>query len=105
MLVTPDELRDPHALRLRTRVNGELRQEGHTSDLLFDIPSLIAFLSAGRTLRAGTVILTGTPHGVGYARQPPLWLAPGDVVEVEIERIGTLRNPVAAAATRFATSR
>jgi 2-keto-4-pentenoate hydratase/2-oxohepta-3-ene-1,7-dioic acid hydratase in catechol pathway len=93
-LVTPDELGDPQALRLITRVNGAVRQDWTTADMVFDVATLISFLSGSRTLLPGTVILTGTPHGVGYARKPPLWLQPGDVVEVEIERIGCLRNPV-----------
>jgi 2-keto-4-pentenoate hydratase/2-oxohepta-3-ene-1,7-dioic acid hydratase in catechol pathway len=98
VLLTPVELPDPHRRRLVTRVNGEVRQDGNTGDMVFDVPTLISFLSAGRTLPAGTVILTGTPHGVGAARQPPCWLAPGDVVEVEIEGLGLLRNPVITAA-------
>jgi 2-keto-4-pentenoate hydratase/2-oxohepta-3-ene-1,7-dioic acid hydratase in catechol pathway len=96
VLVTPDELGDPNALRLRTLVNGEVRQDWTTSDMVFDVATLIEFLSASRTLPAGTVILTGTPHGVGYARTPPAWLRPGDTVSVEIEKIGTLTNPVVA---------
>lgn len=98
VLVTPDELGDPQRLRLRTRVNGEVRQDWSTSDMVFDVATLIEFLSASRTLPAGTVILTGTPHGVGYARTPPSWLKPGDTVSVEIEKIGTLENPVVAEA-------
>jgi 2-keto-4-pentenoate hydratase/2-oxohepta-3-ene-1,7-dioic acid hydratase in catechol pathway len=94
-LVTSDELTDPHRLRLTTHVNGELRQQGTTADLVFDVPALISFLSRDRTLLAGTVILTGTPHGVGYARQPPLWLRRGDVVSIEIKQIGILTNSVA----------
>ncbi len=96
VLVTPDEVPDPQNLRLCTRVNGEIRQDWTTSDMVFDVATLIEFLSASRTLPVGTVILTGTPHGVGYARTPPVWLRPGDVVSVEIERIGTLTNPVVA---------
>ncbi len=94
MLVTPDELTDPDNLRLTTRVNGEIRQDSTTADMVFDVRTLISFLSTGRTLPTGTVILTGTPSGVGYARQPPVWLADGDTIEVEIEGIGTLSNPV-----------
>ncbi len=94
MLVTPDELTDPDNLRLITRVNGEVRQDSTTADMVFDVRSLIAFLSTDRTLPAGTVILTGTPSGVGYARQPPTWLQDGDTVEVEIEHIGTLSHAV-----------
>ena len=93
MLVTPDEV-DADNLRLITRINGEVRQDSTTADMVFDVRTLISFLSADRTLPAGTVILTGTPSGVGYARTPPSWLQPGDVVEVEIEGLGTLTNPV-----------
>lgn len=96
VLVTPDELSRPEALRLKTTVNGEARQDSSTADLAFTVPALIAFLSIGRTLPAGTVILTGTPQGVGYARQPPVFLQPGDTVNVEIEGIGVLTNPVVA---------
>lgn len=93
-LVTADEIPDPQALRLRTRVNGEVVQDGHTRDMIFDVQALIAFLSGSTTLRPGTVILTGTPFGVGMARTPPRWLRPGDTVSVEIEGIGTLSNDV-----------
>jgi 2-keto-4-pentenoate hydratase/2-oxohepta-3-ene-1,7-dioic acid hydratase in catechol pathway len=96
VLVTADELTQPQGLRLITRVNGEIRQDGTTADMVFDVAALIAFLSGSRTLLPGTVILTGSPHGVGYARNPPVWLRPGDVVSVEIEKIGTLTNPVLA---------
>ena len=95
VLVTPDEIPDPNALRIGTRVNGETLQDCSTSDMIFDIATIIEFLSASTTLLPGTVILTGTPHGVGMARIPRRWLAPGDIVEVEIEKIGVLRNPVA----------
>lgn len=95
-LVTADEIPDPNALRIRTVLNGRTVQDGSTSDMIFDVPALIAFLSGSTTLLPGTVILTGTPEGVGMARQPPLWLKPGDTVSVEIERIGTLTNPVAS---------
>ena len=93
-LVTADEIPDPGNLRLRTRVNGELMQDSSTSDLVFDVSTLIAFLSASTTLEPNTVILTGTPSGVGEAREPPRFLRDGDSVEVEIEGIGTLVNPV-----------
>lgn len=93
-LITPDELLDPNALTLRTLVNGEVRQASNTQDMIFDVPTLIAFLSGSTTLLPGTVILTGTPHGVGMAATPPRWLRPGDVVTVEIEGIGALTNPV-----------
>ncbi|HEY0946858.1 MAG TPA: fumarylacetoacetate hydrolase family protein, partial [Opitutaceae bacterium] len=96
VLVTADELTHPNSLHLRTIVNGDVRQDWTTADMVFDVPTLVSFLSAGRTLPAGTVILTGTPHGVGYARKPPAWLAAGDKVTVEIESIGALTNPVVA---------
>jgi 2-keto-4-pentenoate hydratase/2-oxohepta-3-ene-1,7-dioic acid hydratase in catechol pathway len=93
-LVGTDEIPNPNALRLKTRVNGRALQDWTTSDMIFDVPTLIAFLSGSATLLAGTVIFTGTPQGVGMAMKPPRWLAPGDVVSVEIEKIGTLTNPV-----------
>ena len=93
-LVTADEIPNPNALRIRTMVNGEVLQDCSTADMIFDVATLIEFLSGSTTLPAGTVILTGTPHGVGMARQPPRFLEPGDVVAVEIEKIGTLSNPV-----------
>lgn len=94
VLITPDELPLSLDLRLRTTVNGELRQDGRTGDMLFDVPSLIAFLSASKTLLPGTVILTGSPGGTGHSLQPPVYLKNGDIVRVEIEGIGTLENPV-----------
>ena len=94
VLVTPDQIPNPNALTIATRVNGETLQEAGTDDMIFDIPTLIEFLSGSTTLLPGTVILTGTPHGVGTARTPPRWLLPGDTVEVEISGIGVLRNPV-----------
>lgn len=96
VLVTTDEIPDPGALSIRTDLNGEVVQDWRTDDMIFDVPDLIAFLSAGTTLLAGTVILTGTPHGVGMAARPPRWLAPGDEVAVTISGIGTLRNAVVA---------
>jgi 2-keto-4-pentenoate hydratase/2-oxohepta-3-ene-1,7-dioic acid hydratase in catechol pathway len=93
-LVTPDEIPNPNALRISTILNGEIMQDWNTNDMVFDVPQLIAFLSASTTLLPGTVILTGTPHGVGMARKPPRWLRPGDSVSIEIEKIGTLTNPV-----------
>jgi 2-keto-4-pentenoate hydratase/2-oxohepta-3-ene-1,7-dioic acid hydratase in catechol pathway len=93
-IVTRDEIPDPAALTLRTRVNGEVLQESPTADMIFDVPAIIEFLSGSSTLLPGTVILTGTPSGVGMARTPPRWLQPGDRVSVEIDRIGTLENPV-----------
>lgn len=93
-LVTPDEIPDPNALAIRTIVNGITVQDWNTNDMIFDVPSLIEFLSGSTTLLAGTTILTGTPHGVGMAAEPPRWLKPGDSVSVQIEKIGTLTNPV-----------
>jgi len=87
---------DPQALKLLTRVNGELRQEGHTSDMIFSVSELIAFLSGSTTLLPGTVILTGTPGGTGSGQTPPQFLQPGDEVSIEIEGLGTLTNPIVA---------
>lgn len=95
-LVTPDEIPDPNRLAIRTVLNGEVVQDWNTNDMIFDVPALIAFLSGSTTLLPGTVILTGTPHGVGMAAKPPRWLRPGDTVTIEIEGIGALTNPVAA---------
>lgn len=94
VLVTPDELGDPHRLRLRTWVSGELRQDGSTDDLLFSCWEQIAFLTQACTLEPGDIISTGTPAGVGASFDPPRWLVAGDVVRVEIEGIGSLENPV-----------
>jgi len=96
VLVPVEELADPLSLGLRTTLNGEVVQDGNTCDMIFDVPSLIAFLSGSTTLLPGTVIFTGTPEGVGMAANPPRWLRPGDVVSVAIEGIGTLTNPVVA---------
>jgi 2-keto-4-pentenoate hydratase/2-oxohepta-3-ene-1,7-dioic acid hydratase in catechol pathway len=93
-LVTADEIPEPGSLGIRTLVNGAVLQDGTTADMIFDVPELIEFLSASTVLRPGTVILTGTPAGVGMARTPPVFLQPGDTVTVEIERIGRLTNPV-----------
>jgi 2-keto-4-pentenoate hydratase/2-oxohepta-3-ene-1,7-dioic acid hydratase in catechol pathway len=95
-LVTPDELGDPHTLRLRTWVNDELRQDGNTDDLIFDCFDMVEHLSTAFTLEPGDLISTGTPSGVGMAMQPPKLLQPGEVVRIEIEGIGTLENPVVA---------
>jgi len=93
-LVTPDEIPDPNALGIRTILNGKTVQDWNTADMIFDVASLIEFFSASTTLLPGTVILTGTPHGVGMASKPPRWLSPGDTITIEIEKIGTLTNPV-----------
>ena len=95
-LVTADEIADPQALAVRTRVNGELRQDGTTADMIFTIAQMIAHLSTVATLEPGMVLATGTPAGVGASTDPPRWLAAGDVVEVEVEGVGLLVNPVAA---------
>jgi len=95
-LVTPAGIPNPNALRIRTELNGETVQDSNTNDMAFDVPALISYLSGSTTLMPGTVILTGTPSGVGIARKPePRWLKPGDVVTIEIEKIGRLTNPVA----------
>jgi 2-keto-4-pentenoate hydratase/2-oxohepta-3-ene-1,7-dioic acid hydratase in catechol pathway len=96
VLVTADEIPDPNALDIRTVLNGQTVQSANTSDMIFDVPTLIEFLSADCTLEPGSVILTGTPSGVGAARTPPLWMQPGDEVRVEIDGIGVLRNPLTA---------
>jgi len=93
-LSTPDDIGDPQDLRIRTRLNGEIMQDGHTSHMIFPIARLIAFLSQGTTLLPGTVILTGTPAGVGFGRDPQVFLKAGDAVEIDIEKIGILENPV-----------
>lgn len=98
-IVTKDEIGNPNALRIRTIVNGNTMQDHTTGDMIFDVPALIESLSSTMTLRPGTVILTGTPQGVGFARKPPVWLKPGDRVVIEIEKIGRLENPVQAEAT------
>jgi 2-keto-4-pentenoate hydratase/2-oxohepta-3-ene-1,7-dioic acid hydratase in catechol pathway len=95
VLVTPDEIMNPNELKIRTVLNGEIMQDWNTNDMIFDVPALIEFLSGSTTLLPGTVILTGTPHGVGMAQKPPRWLKAGDNVTVEIEKIGALSNPVA----------
>jgi 2-keto-4-pentenoate hydratase/2-oxohepta-3-ene-1,7-dioic acid hydratase in catechol pathway len=93
-LVTPDEIPNPGELGIRTILNGVTLQDSNTSDMIFDVPALIEFLSSSSTLMPGTVILTGTPHGVGFTRKPPVFLKPGDRVTIEIDRIGALTNPV-----------
>ena len=94
-IVTADEIPDPTRLHLATRLNGHEVQHTGIDDLIFDIPTLISYCSDWTPLVAGDVISTGTPEGVGFARKPPLWMKPGDVVEVEIDRIGLLRNGIA----------
>ena len=94
-MMTPDELGDVSGLRLQTRLNGEIVQDALINQMIFDIPRQIEYCSSFTRLEPGDVIATGTPGGVGSRRTPPIWLKPGDVVEVEIDRLGTLRNGVA----------
>jgi len=94
VLVTPDEIPNPNTLKIRTVLNGQVMQDWNTNDMIFDVSALIEFLSGSTTLLPGTVILTGTPHGVGMAQKPPRWLKPGDSVTIEIEKIGALTNSV-----------
>lgn len=95
-MVTAEEIEDPGTLELTTRLNGQVVQHSSTRDLIQDIPTLIAYLSSITTLLPGDVIATGTPEGVGLGRKPPLWMKAGDVVEVEIEHVGCLRNLIEA---------
>jgi len=96
-IVTPDEVGDAQSLAIRLYLNGVLKQDGNTAAMIFPIPRLIAALSKGMTLLPGDVIATGTPDGVGFARNPPEFLADGDVTSIDIERIGRLENTVAIA--------
>jgi len=96
-LVTADEVGDPGKLRIQLRLNGRTMQDSTTQQLIFSVPQLVAYISQVCTLSPGDLIYTGTPPGVGAARKPPVFLKPGDLVEVEIERIGVLSNPVIAA--------
>lgn len=93
-LVTKEEIPDPQALTIRCLLNGEAMQDSNTSQMIFSVRELIAYASRGMTLEPGDVISTGTPHGVGFARKPPIFLKDGDHVVVEIERVGSLSNPV-----------
>lgn len=95
-IVTRDEIPDPGVLRIRSTLNGTTMQDSNTGDMVFDVAALIVFLSGSKTLHPGTVILTGTPEGVGFARKPPVFLKPGDTIAIEIDGIGTLTNPVVA---------
>ncbi len=90
------EVGDPQSLRIRCLVNGEVRQDSSTADMIFSVAEVIAFVSEAITLEPGDLVLTGTPEGVGVFREPPIFLAEGDEVMVEIERLGTLTNPVRA---------
>lgn len=93
-LVTPDEVGPLADLKLETRLNGQVVQHARIGDMIFDIPTIIAYCSTFTRLEIGDVIVTGTPGGVGAKRNPPLWMKPGDVVEVEIDRVGLLSNPI-----------
>ena len=95
-MVTADEIAPGRELRLETRLNGEVVQSSHTGHMIFSIPRLIAYASTIFTLVPGDVLITGTPAGVGWSKKPPRFMKPGDVVEVEIEAVGLLRNPVVA---------
>lgn len=95
-LVTADEIADPNNLRIQLRLNGEVKQDSSTAQFIFKVDELVSYVSKVCTLVPGDVIFTGTPPGVGMARKPPLFLRPGDTVEVEIETLGVLRNPVVA---------
>ncbi len=93
-IVTQDEIPNPNLLKIKTILNGQTLQDHTTADMIFDVPALIESLSSTMTLRPGAIILTGTPQGVGFARNPPIWMKAGDTVVIEIEKIGRLENPV-----------
>ncbi len=96
-IVTKDEIPDPHSLRISLTLNGQTMQDANTGNMIFRIPFLISYLSRSMTLDPGDIISTGTPEGVGASRTPPVFLKPGDVVSITVDKIGTLTNPVAAA--------
>jgi 2-keto-4-pentenoate hydratase/2-oxohepta-3-ene-1,7-dioic acid hydratase in catechol pathway len=93
-IVTADEVGDPHRLGIRLRLNGQTMQDSNTEQMIFRVGTILAYLSQVFTLEPGDLVFTGTPSGVGFARKPPVFLKPGDVVEVEIDKLGVLRNPV-----------
>ena len=97
-MVTADEIPDPSRLRLSTRLNGQTVQDTEVSLLIFTIPEIIEYISIWSDLAPGDVIVTGTPGGVGFKRNPPLFMKPGDTVEVEVSSVGILRNPIVAEA-------
>ena len=97
---TREEIADPHALHISTRVNGQVLQDSNTSNLIFRIPELVEFITASITLEPGDIIATGTPVGVGCFRKPPIFLQPGDMVEIEIEGLGKLQNRVESLTAR-----
>lgn len=96
-IVTPDEVPDPQSLRLHLRVNGQTKQDGSTHDMIYAVDAILEWVSKGMTLLAGSIIASGTPDGVGFARTPPEFLRPGDVMESEVEHIGVLKNRMVAA--------
>ena len=96
-IVTADEVPDPQALSLKLRVNGVTKQDGHTRDMIYAVDAIIEWVSKGMTLLPGSIIATGTPDGVGFARTPPEFLHPGDVMETEVEGVGVLKNRIVAA--------
>lgn len=96
VIATKDEIEDPHSLSIKLTLNGETMQDSNTNQLIFDIPSILSYLSQSMTFEPGDVIATGTPPGVGMGRDPKVWLKPGDEVIVEVEKIGKLRNSVKA---------
>ena len=97
-VVTKDEIENPQALNLLLRVNGTVKQDGNTGDMIYPVDAIIEWVSKGMTLLPGAIIASGTPDGVGFARTPPEFLQPGDVMETEVEGIGTLQNRIVAAA-------
>jgi len=99
-VLTRDEIEDPQALNLFLRVNGTVKQEGNTSDMIYPVDAIVEWVSKGMTLLPATLIATGTPDGVGFARTPPEFLKPGDVMETEVQGIGLLRNRIVSATTR-----
>jgi 2-keto-4-pentenoate hydratase/2-oxohepta-3-ene-1,7-dioic acid hydratase in catechol pathway len=94
-IVTADEVSDPHTLDIRCRVNGVVKQDSNTRHMIFNVPATVMHLSTGMTLLPGDIIATGTPSGVGFARTPPEFVKPGDVIECEVDQIGLIRNTVA----------
>jgi 2-keto-4-pentenoate hydratase/2-oxohepta-3-ene-1,7-dioic acid hydratase in catechol pathway len=96
-IVTTDEIPDPHNLRITLKLNGNTMQDSNTNQLIFGVPQLIEFITKSISLEPGDVIATGTPAGVGFARKPPVYLKPGDVMDVYIEKIGELGHPVVSA--------
>jgi 2-keto-4-pentenoate hydratase/2-oxohepta-3-ene-1,7-dioic acid hydratase in catechol pathway len=93
-ITTRDEVPDPQNLTVRAVLNGTIMQDSHTREMIFDVAALIEYLSHNITLEPGDVLATGTPPGVGDARKPPVYLQHGDVIEIEVGNLGTLRNPV-----------